>query len=164
MMAAKAPVERVSVVPPKRFRPAKFARRLWWRARRHARVLALISVPAVAGALLSANVDMTAPPLGGKELVTAVFLLDGQAYIGHLEDVAWSETLVLHDVYYFQDARGTTTNLPLALVKRGGEVHAPADGVRVRRDKVLAVERVGLDSAVGRAIAAQRAIEKKVIQ
>ncbi len=120
-----------------------------------------VLAPALAGAVLSANIDLSAPPILGPERVSAVFLLDGQAYFGHLDDMPWSETLTLRDVYYFQDARSTTTNLPLALVKRGSELHAPVGGLRIRRDKVLVVERVGPGSQVEQAIAAQRAIEKR---
>ncbi len=123
-------------------------------------ILRWVVLPALAAAALSANVDPAAPPLVGPERVNAVFLLDGQAYFGHLDDALWSETLTLRDVYYFQDARGTTTNLPLALVRRGAEVHGPADGLRIRREKVLAIERVGTGSPVQAAIAAQRAIER----
>jgi len=113
----------------------------------------------LAGAILAANVDLTALPLLGSERLTAVFLVDGQGYVGHLEDVAWSDVLTLRDVYYFQDARSSTTNLPLALAKRGGEVHGPADGVRIRRERVLAVERVGPGSPAARAIRTQRGLE-----
>ena len=62
----------------------------------------------------------------------------------------------LRDVYYFQDARATTEGLPLGLVRRGAELHQPLDGMQIRRDKILAVERVGPSSAVLSAIAAQR--------
>src|SRR5207247_879630 len=63
-------------------------------------------------------------------------------------------------ILYFDDARKTTTDLSVGLLKRGTELHAPADGMRIRRDKVLAIERVGLDSPVARAIEAQRAIDR----
>ena len=123
-------------------------------------LLRWVALPMLAGAILAANVDLTAPPLLGSERLSAVFLVDGQGYVGHLEDVAWSEVLTLRDVYYFQDARSSTTNLPLALVKRGGEVHGPADGLRIRRERVLAVERVGPDSPPARAIRTQRGLER----
>lgn len=117
-----------------------------------------IVLPALVGALVSANIEVSAPPLLGPERIAAVFLLDGQAYFGHLEDAPWSETVMLRDVHYLQDAKATTTNLPVALLKRGGEVHGPADGLRIRREKILAIERIGPDSPVARAIAAQRAL------
>jgi hypothetical protein len=65
---------------------------------------------------------------------------------------------VLRDVYYFQNAASTATNISVGLVKRGTEAHDPADGMRINRDRVLAVERVGLDSAVARAIDVEREI------
>lgn len=118
-----------------------------------------VLLPTLIGGVLSANVDRYAPPVFGPERLSVVFLLDGQAYFGHLEDVPSSETVLLRDVYYFQEARNSPTNLPLALLKRGSELHAPADGLRIRRDKVVAIELVGPGSAVARAIAAERGLE-----
>jgi hypothetical protein len=112
------------------------------------------------GALLGAALDPQALPFVGSERITAVFLLDGQAYFGHLEDVPWSGTIVLRDVYYLNDASKVTTDLPVGLVKRGGELHQPADVMYIRRDKVLAIERVTLGSPVGQAIATQRALDR----
>ena len=119
-----------------------------------------IVVPLLAGVLVSANLELGALPFSGVERLTAVFLLDGQAYFGHLEDAPWSDTLVLRDVYYFEDARKASTGLPVALVKRGGEIHQPVDTMRIRRDKVLGIERISQGSAVSRAVAAQRALER----
>jgi hypothetical protein len=118
---------------------------------------------AFAGAVAGAAVDPGGLPLVGSERLEAVVLLDGQAYFGHLEDSATSDTLVLRDVYYLQDARNTTTNLPLALVRRGAEVHGPRDGMRIRREKVLAIERVDLGSAVATAIAEERALRGRSV-
>ena len=139
--------------------PRELWRSLWEALRGRPWLLRWVALPALAGAILAANVDLSAPPLLGSERLSAVFLVDGQGYVGHLEDVAWSEVLTLRDVYYFQDARSSTTNLPLALVKRGGEVHGPADGLRIRRERVLAVERVGPGSPAARAITTQRGLE-----
>ena len=122
----------------------------WW--------LRWVVAPAVLGIFVSANVIFRALPLFGPERETAVLFLDGQAYIGHLDDSGETGTLVLRDVYYLQDAKGAPTNLPVGLLRRGGEAHEPADGMRINRDKVFAVERVGLDSGVARAIRAERAI------
>ena len=113
-----------------------------------------------AALILGATVDPWALPFSGTEKLSAVFLLDGQAYFGHLEDVPWSDSVNLTDAYYFEDARKTTTELPVGLLKRGGELHQPADGMQIRRDKILLIERVGLDSPVARAIAADRAIAR----
>ena len=121
---------------------------------------AWILLPAVVGLLLSMVLDAQALPFSSTERISAVFLLDGQGYFGHLEDVPWSGTITLRDVYYFEDASKVTSDLPLALVKRGSELHQPVDVMRIRRDKVLLVERVGLDSAVAQAISAQRALDR----
>jgi hypothetical protein len=95
-------------------------------------------------------------PLVGAERESAVLFLDGQAYFGHLDDSGESGTLVLRDAYYFEDAKSGPSGLPVGLVKRGAEAHAPADGMRINRDKILAVEQVGLTSPVAQAIQVQR--------
>ena len=117
-------------------------------------------VPALLGVILASALDPRALPFTGHEQLSAVFLLDGQAYFGHLEDVPWSGTITLRDVYYFEDASKVAAELPIALVKRGGELHQPVDVIRIRRDKVLVVERVSLESSVGQAIAAQRSLDR----
>jgi hypothetical protein len=121
-------------------------------------VASWILIPAALGVVLSGNIDVRSLPLVGTERETAVLLLDGQAYFGHLDDSGESGTLVLRDVYYFQDSKGAPTGLPVGLVLRGQEAHEPADGMRINRDKVLAVERVRPESAVAHAIAAERAL------
>ena len=119
-----------------------------------------IAVPILVGAFLAAVVDLRSLPFVGSEQIDAVFFTDGQAYFGHLDDNALSGTLTLREVYYLGDAKGRGTDFEASVVRRGAEVHGPADGMRVRRDKVLAIERVGLSSPVGRAIAAQRALDR----
>jgi hypothetical protein len=121
----------------------------------------LIVVGAIAlGTLLGAGLDPQGLPFIGSERLSAVFLLDGQAYFGHLEDTPWSGTIVLRDVYYINDASKVTTDLPVGLLKRGNELHQPVDVMYIRRDKVLAVERVTLGSPVGLAIAGQRSLDR----
>lgn len=115
----------------------------------------------IAGGVLGAAVDPASLPFVGKEQISAVFLLDGEAYFGHLQDLPWSGTIVLRDVYYLNDASKVTTDLPVGLVKRGNELHQPVDVMYIRRDKVLAVERVTLTSPIGQAIAAERALDGK---
>lgn len=119
-----------------------------------------LALPVAAAVLVATSIDANALPFSGRERLAAVFLLDGQAYFGHLEENAMSGTLVLRDVYYFADASKTTADLQIALTKRGSEVHQPVSEMRIRRDKVLVVEHVTLNSPVARAIAAQRAIER----
>jgi len=119
-----------------------------------------IVVPALLGVLVSANLDLRSLPLFGPERLSAVLFLDGQAYFGHLDDSGESGMLVLRDVYYFKNSAGSVTGLPVGLVRRGTEAHEPADGMRINRDRILAVERVGLTSPVGMAIQVDREIAK----
>ena len=114
----------------------------------------------LAALVIGASVDPAALPFTNQEKIFAVFLLDGQAYFGHLDDPPWSDSVTLSDAYYFGDARKTTTDLQVGLLKRGSELHQPADGMHIRRDKILAIERVGRDSAVAKAIAADRALSR----
>lgn len=112
------------------------------------------------GVLAAALLDPSATPWSDNERITAVLLVDGQAYFGHLTDLPWSDTVELRDVYYFQDARATSTNLPLGLQRRGGELHQPTQGMTFRRDKVLAIERLAPGSPVRAAIAVDRALSR----
>lgn len=118
-------------------------------------------LPLLLGALAGVSVDTASLPFAGTERIEAVFFTNGQAYFGHLDDNAVSGTLTLRDVYYLDDAAGRGTDFSTNVVKRGTvEVHQPTDGMRIRRDSVLVIERVGLGSPIGRAIAAQRALER----
>ena len=124
-------------------------------------VRALIVAGAAAlGVFLGAALDPQALPFVGSERISAVFLLDGQAYFGHLEDIPWSGTIVLRDVYYINDASKVTTDLPVGLLKRGNELHQPVDVMYIRRERVLAIERVTPGSQIGQAIAGQRALDR----
>ena len=121
----------------------------------------MIVVGAIAiGVLLGAALDPQGLPFVGSERLSAVFLLDGQAYFGHLEDTPFSGTIVLRDVYYINDASKVTTDLPVGLLKRGSELHQPVDVMYIRRDRVLAIERVTAGSPVGLAIGGQRALDR----
>ena len=117
-----------------------------------------IAVPVVLGVFVSSNMDARSLPLFGPERESAVLFLDGQAYFGHLDDSGDGGTLVLRDVYYFANATGSLTGLPVGLVKRGTEAHEPADGMRINRDRVLAIEQVGPAAPVMQAIGAERQI------
>ncbi len=121
-------------------------------------LFAWLLIPAIVGAVLGAAVDPLGLPVIGLPRLSAVSLLDGQAYFGRLEDDPFSDMVILHDAYYFQDAKSTTTNTSVGLAKRGSEVHAPLDGMRIRRDKVLLIEGIGLSSQVATAMAADRAL------
>ena len=118
--------------------------------------LAWVGLPLLIGVFVSANVDLRSLPLLGSERMSAVLFLDGQAYFGHLDDSGENGTLVLRDVYYFKNSEGAVTGVPVGLVRRGTEAHVPADGMRINRDRILAVERVGPGSPVAQAIQVER--------
>jgi len=139
----------MSLYDPERDRVRIAGRLLRW-------ALLWVVLPVVLGVFVSANLDVRSLPLFGPERVSAVLFLDGQAYFGHLDDSGESGTLLLRDVYYFKTSSGTVTGVPVGLVRRGTEAHEPADGMRINRDRVLAVERVGNGSAVAQAIAVDR--------
>jgi hypothetical protein len=115
-----------------------------------------VVAPALLGVFVSGNLDVRSLPFFGPERMSAVLFLDGQAYFGHLDDSGETGTLVLRDVYYFKNSAGGVTGVPVGLVRRGTEAHEPADGMRINRDRVLAVERVGPGSAVAQAIGVER--------
>ena len=142
----------MSLYDPERDRVRLAGRWLRWS-------LGWVAVPAALGIFLSGNVDVHALPMLGPERETAVLFQDGQAYFGHLDDSGEGGTLVLRDAYYFADAKGAPTGLSVGLVKRGAEAHAPADGMRINRDRVLALEQVGPNSSVAVAIQAERDID-----
>jgi hypothetical protein len=118
--------------------------------------LAWVALPLLLGIFVSANMDVRSLPLFGPERMSAVLFLDGQAYFGHLDDSGENGTLVLRDVFYFKNSEGGVTGVPVGLVRRGTEAHEPADGMRINRDRILAVERVGSGSAVGQAVQVER--------
>lgn len=117
-----------------------------------------VLLPAFLAVGVAANVDFTALPVIAPERFTAVLLVDGQAYFGHLDDNGAGGTVRLSDVYYFIDAQKTSAGQPLGLVKRGSEAHQPTDEMRINRDKVLAIERLAATSPVVIAIAAERGL------
>src|SRR5439155_556001 len=92
----------------------------------------------------------------GSERMSAVLFLDDQAYFGHLDDSGETGTLTLRDVYYFKNSEGGPTGVAVGLVRRGTEAHEPADGMRINRDRILAIERVGNGSAVALAVQVER--------
>ena len=143
----------MSLYDPERDRVRIAGRWLRW-------ALPWVAAPLVLGVFLSANVDVRSLPFFGAERLSAVLFLDGQAYFGHLDDSGESGTLVLRDVYYFKNSDGGPSGLPVGLVRRGTEAHEPADGMRINRDRVLAVERVGPSSAVAQAIDVDRVITR----
>ena len=119
-----------------------------------------VVVPILVGGFLGTVIDTGSLPFVGTERIAAVSFVDGQTYFGHLDDNALSGTLTLRDVYYLDDSKGRGTDYDAAVVKRGTELHQPADGMRLRREHVLLIERIGLTSPVAGAIEAERALDR----
>ncbi|SRR5713101_4926065 len=85
-----------------------------------------------------------------------VFLSNGQAYIGRLENLG-SRFLVLTDVYYVTSQLNQETKHGTdSLIKRGKEWHAP-DRMILNAQHVLFIEPVGSGSAVAKLIERLRA-------
>ena len=139
----------MSLYDPERDRVRIAGRWLRW-------AFAWIALPLLLGVFVSANIDLRSLPLFGQERLSAVLFLNGQAYFGHLDDSGEGGTLLLRDAYYFTSTDGGTGGAAISLVRRGTELHVPADGMRINRDQVLGVERVGLGSAVAQAIQVER--------
>lgn len=139
----------MSLYDPERDRVRIAGRWLRWSLR-------WVALPALLGIFVSGNIDVRSLPFFGPERMSAVLFLDGQAYFGHLDDSGESGTLTLRDVYYFKNSEGGPTGVAVGLVRRGTEAHEPADGMRINRDRILAIERVGNSSAVAQAVQVER--------
>ena len=143
----------MSLYDPERDRVRIAGRWLRWSLR-------WVALPALLGIFVSGNIDVRSLPLVGPERMSAVLFQDGQAYFGHLDDSGESGTLTLRDVYYFKNSEGGPTGVAVGLVRRGTEAHEPADGMRINRDRILAIERVGNSSAVAQAVQVDRELAR----
>jgi hypothetical protein len=100
---------------------------------------------------------------GGSDLkfpteYQAVFLDNGQAFFGKLED-AGSPFLMLRDVFYVQQkADPQKKEVKNLLVKRGGEWHTP-DFMRINARHVVLIEPVSPDSRVAQLIKEAQAVK-----
>jgi hypothetical protein len=97
---------------------------------------------------------------GGIPKVTteyqAVFLDNGQAFIGKLEN-AGSKYPLLKDVYYIQSQQDPTTKqVNSVLTKRGSELHGP-DVMFINASHILIVESVTTGSKVAQLIEESKA-------
>lgn len=88
----------------------------------------------------------------------AVFLTNNQVYFGKLYN-SNSIYPTLRDIYYLQVTQVLQPKDPkepaqqINLVKLGGELHGPEDGMRINRSQILFVEDLKSDSQVVSAIA-----------
>ncbi len=84
--------------------------------------------------------DFALPSVGRAEY-QAVFLANGQTYFGRYYDRIGAYVKI-EDVYYLQQTENADPALApdTKLVRRGGELHAPAPRMLVPRSAVLFVE------------------------
>lgn len=93
----------------------------------------------------------------------SIFLDNGQVYFGNIKEIE-AQTLTINNVYYLQANQNlqdtqskdkkqeVNTNLDLALVKLGKEIHGPKDEMSINREHVLFWEELRTDSKVVQAI------------
>ncbi|MEA2661503.1 MAG: hypothetical protein QOH08_1075 [Chloroflexota bacterium] len=84
--------------------------------------------------------DFTVPAVGRAQY-QAVFLTNGQTYFGRYYDRIGAYAKI-EDVYYLQQAASADPNgtPETKIIRRGGELHAPAARMYVPRSAVLFVE------------------------
>jgi len=86
-----------------------------------------------------------------KSEYQAVFLTNGQAFIGKLEG-AGTDYPLLRDVFYIQSGvNQETKQVTNVLVKRGKELHSP-EFMYINARNILMIEPVGPDSQVAKLI------------
>lgn len=101
----------------------------------------LIRLPDLRAASVADGIDRNA--------YQAVFLTGGQVFFGKAEAVN-SAYLALSDVFYLSAGSEQTAS---QLIKRGGELHGPAEPMIIPTDSVLFVENLRSNSDVVTAIA-----------
>ncbi|MBU0613855.1 hypothetical protein KJ766_01045 [Patescibacteria group bacterium] len=83
---------------------------------------------------------------------SAVFLVNGQVYFGHLFS-GHGDWMKLKDVYYFQmDENQGETLEDLSLIKLGSELHGPEDEMEIMKSNILFFEQLSSTSQVVEAI------------
>ena len=117
----------------------------------------MVLVGSVAAAALCVLAYQSVRSHAAPDLTTpfhAVLLTTGQAFFGRIENLQ-ADHPVLHDVFYIQSRTNPETKqVANALVKRGGEWHAP-DRMILNKRTVLLIEPVREDSQVAKLIAEQ---------
>lgn len=117
--------------------------------RRGLRDLALAVFVFVAAFLLVPWWDFAIPPVGGARY-QAIFLINGQAYFGRVEE-RLGPYVKVHSVYYIVQARTDVPDGPpdSRLVRRGTEPHRPLPGMLIPRSAVQFVEDLRPTSPIG---------------
>lgn len=105
-----------------------------------------VKLPAELGRLVKQNKP--------KELYSAVFLDNNQAYFGKISNRT-DQYVILNDVYYLRapaSTEGQNEGAKLDLVKRGQELHGPQGETLINREKIILIEEVGEQSQLMEAI------------
>lgn len=91
----------------------------------------------------------------GSSTYQAVFLDNNQVYFGKLSN-SDRPYATLDDIFYLQVGQPLQPSEPATnvnLIKLGGELHGPADKMKINRDHILFIEDLKSDSQVVQAIA-----------
>ncbi len=117
--------------------------------RRRLRDFALAMLAFVAVFALVQWWDFALPSIGGARY-QAVFLINGQAYFGRLEE-RLGPYVKVHSVYYIVQARSDVPESPpdSRLVRRGTEPHRPLAGMLIPRSAIQFVEDLRPTSPIG---------------
>lgn len=99
-------------------------------------------------ALPAARAGLQAHPKG----MHAVFLTNGQAYFGEIEQQNEQIVTLKHIFYLQKPEEGAPANGDVTLLKLGNELHSPEDSMQISRNQVLFVEQIKEDGKVGQAI------------
>lgn len=94
-----------------------------------------------------------------KDQLQAVFLNGGQVYFGKISELN-SKFLVMNNIYYLRvnqavqpDAKSTTSNNDVSLVKLGCELHGPQDQMVINQEQIIFWENLKTDGQVAKAVA-----------
>jgi hypothetical protein len=122
------------------------------------RVIVFLMVLVLSGVLCGCN-KMSSPdqPVKINTEYKAIFLNNGQAFFGQVEEIG-SSFIVLKDIYYVQSQviqEGDKKDVKNTLIKRGNEWHSP-DLMYINRQHVLVIEPVKPDSRVDQLIKASK--------
>lgn len=82
----------------------------------------------------------------------AVFLTNGQAYFGNIEQQNDQIVTLKHIFYLQKPEEGAPSTGDVTLLKLGNELHSPEDSMQISRSQILFVEQIKEDGKVGQAI------------
>ena len=116
-------------------------------------LVVVVAVIAIALGMLVSNSNIKG--FNSSDKYSAVFLSNGQVYIGTIEKTTRND-LVLGNVFYvqmvpqqIQGADGTTQTIQQPqLVKKGTEFYEPEDTIKINRDLIAVVETISEDASI----------------